>query len=49
MGHMVTALQKIDAIGGDYYVNFNYVDVESDTNSDIDPVWFFGGGFRQRF
>ena len=48
-GHAVTALQRIDSIGGDYFVTFRYVDVETATNNNIDPLWFVGGGFRQRF
>ena len=49
MGHQVTAVQQIDSIGGDYFLNFNYVDAETATNDNIEPLWFFGGGFRQRF
>jgi hypothetical protein len=49
MGHAVTAVQKIDSIGGDYFVNFIYVDAETETNDNIEPLWYFGGGFRQRF
>lgn len=48
-GHKVTALQRIDSVGGDYFVTFNYLDAETATNDNIEPLWFFGGGFRQRF
>jgi hypothetical protein len=47
--HAVTALQRIDSVGGDYFVTFRYVDVETATNDNIEPLWFVGGGFRQRF
>jgi hypothetical protein len=36
-------------VGGDYFVTFNYLDAETATNDNIEPLWFFGGGFRQRF
>ncbi len=45
----VDALQRIDSIGGDYYLQFNYIDVKTATNDNIEPLWYFGGGFRQRF
>jgi hypothetical protein len=52
-GHSVMALQRIDSVGGDYFVTFRYIDAElgsgSTVNDDIEPLWFFGGGFRQRF
>ena len=48
-GHAVTALQRIDSVGGDYFVTFRYFDVETATNNDIEPLWYVGGGFRQRF
>jgi len=48
-GHEVVAMQKIDSIGGDYYLRFIYVDAETATNTNIEPLWYFGGGFRQRF
>jgi hypothetical protein len=47
--HAVTALQRIDSVGGDYFVTFRYVDAETATNNNIEPLWFVGGGFRQRF
>ena len=47
--HMVTVMQRVDSIGGDYFVNFNYIDAETRTNDNIEPLWYFGGGFRQRF
>jgi len=47
--HQVDVIQKIDSIGGDYYVQFNYIDAETSTNDNIEPLWYFGGGFRQRF
>jgi predicted porin len=49
VGHSLIAMQRVDSIGGDYYVQFRYVDVETATNDDIEPLWYFGGGFRQRF
>jgi hypothetical protein len=49
MSHGLTALQRIDSIGGDYFVTFRYVQAETATNSNIDDLWFVGGGFRQRF
>jgi hypothetical protein len=48
-GHSVIAMQKVDSIGGHYFVTFRYVDVETATNSNLEPLWYFGGGFRQRF
>jgi len=47
--HQVDVLQRIDSIGGDYFLQFNYVDVDNNTSTDIEPLWYFGGGFRQRF
>jgi hypothetical protein len=49
MSHSVIALQRVDSIGGDYFVTFRYVDAETATNNNIEPLWFVGGGFRQRF
>jgi hypothetical protein len=49
MAHQVDVIQKIDSIGGDYYLQFNYIDAETASNNDIEPLWYFGGGFRQRF
>ncbi|MCG8545834.1 MAG: porin [Alphaproteobacteria bacterium] len=47
--HTVTIMQKVDSVGGDYFVGFTYADVETATNQNIDAVWWVGGGFRQRF
>ena len=47
--HQVDLLQRVDSIGGDYYVQFNYVTAETATNDNIEPLWYIGGGFRQRF
>ena len=49
MGHKVTALQSIDSVGGQYFVTFNYLEAETATNDNIEPLWFIGGGFRQSF
>lgn len=49
MAHQVDVIQKVDSVGGDYYLQFNYIDAETSTNSNIEPLWYFGGGFRQRF
>lgn len=53
IGHAVTVLQRIDSIGGDYFVGFRYIDVElgsgATKNDNIEPLWWIGGGFRQRF
>jgi hypothetical protein len=49
MAHALTALQRIDSIGGDYFVTFRYVQAETATNDNIDDLWYVGGGFRQRF
>jgi hypothetical protein len=48
-GHSLIALQRIDSIGGDYFVQFKYVEAETATNDNIEPLWYIGGGFRQRF
>jgi hypothetical protein len=48
-GHAVSVLQRVDSVGGDYFVTFRYVDAETADNNDIEPLWFVGGGFRQRF
>ncbi|MCG8545836.1 MAG: porin, partial [Alphaproteobacteria bacterium] len=48
-GHAVTLVQKVDSVGGDYFLGFRYVDVETSTNQNIDALWWVGGGFRQRF
>ena len=47
--HQVDVLQRVDSIGGDYFLQFNYIDAETATNNNIEPLWYFGGGFRQRF
>lgn len=47
-GHQVTALQRVDSVGGDYFLVFNYIDVGG-TAENWDNLWYFGGGFRQRF
>jgi len=39
----------VDSIGGDYFLQFHYIDAETATNSNIEPLWYFGGGFRQCF
>jgi predicted porin len=49
IGHAVTIGQKVDSTGGDYFVTFRLVDVETATNDDIENLWFIGAGFRQRF
>lgn len=48
-GHAVTLMQKVDNVGGDYFLGFRYIDAETETNDNIEPLWWFGGGFRQRF
>ena len=48
-GHAVTLLQKVDSVGGDYFLGFRYFEVETATNDDVDPLWWVGAGFRQRF
>ena len=47
--HYVTIMQKVDSVGGDYFLGFNYVSAETASNNNIDDAWWFGGGFRQRF
>ena len=47
--HAITLLQKVDSVGGDYFLGFRYFDVETATNDDVDPLYWFGAGFRQRF
>jgi hypothetical protein len=43
-------MQRVDSVGGDYFVTFRYFDVSTgDTGTGTDGLWFFGGGFRQRF
>lgn len=49
IGHAVSIAQKVDSIGGDYFIGFRLVDVETATNDDIENLWFIGAGFRQRF
>jgi hypothetical protein len=49
IGHAVTVAQKVDSTGGDYFVGFRLVDVETATNDDIENLWWVGAGFRQRF
>ena len=50
-GHSVVAMQRIDSVGGDYYVTFRYMDAErpSTAGPELDQLWYVGGGFRQRF
>ena len=50
-GHAVTAMQKIDSVGGDYFVTFRYLDADraASVGPSLDSLWFLGGGFRQRF
>ena len=47
--HAITLLQKVDSVGGDYFLGFRYFDVETEEISNIDPLYWFGAGFRQRF
>lgn len=49
IGHSLQLMQQVDSVGGDYFVGFRYIDVETATNDNIDGLWFIGGGFRQRF
>jgi hypothetical protein len=49
IGHAVTFLQKVDSIGGDYFATFRLYDVETETNDNIENLWYIGAGFRQRF
>ena len=49
IGHAVTLAQKVDSIGGDYFVGFRLLDVETADNDDIENLWWVGAGFRQRF
>jgi hypothetical protein len=43
-------MQQVDSVGGDYFVTMRYFDVSTgDTGTKTDGLWFFGGGFRQRF
>jgi hypothetical protein len=49
VGHAVTFLQKVDSIGGDYFATFRLYDVETETNDNIENLWYIGAGFRQRF
>jgi hypothetical protein len=48
-GHSLQLMQVVDSIGGDYFIGMRYIDVETATNDNIDGLWWFGGGFRQRF
>jgi hypothetical protein len=49
IGHSLQLMQEVDSIGGDYFIGARYIDAETATNDDIENLWFFGGGFRQRF
>jgi len=50
MGHSLMLMQVVDSVGGDYFLTFRYFDVSTGVSGDdIDGMWFFGGGFRQRF
>jgi hypothetical protein len=49
-GHSLLLLQQVDSVGGDYFVTFRYFDVSTGVSGqDVEGLWFFGGGFRQRF
>ncbi|MPY76174.1 MAG: porin [Alphaproteobacteria bacterium] len=49
MAHALNVVQRIDSVGGDYFVTARYYDVEDTAGDDIDGLWFVGGGFIQRF
>ena len=49
IGHAVTVLQRVDSVSGDYFLGFRYIDAETASNNNIEPLWWLGGGFRQRF
>ena len=49
MGHSLQLMQQVDSVGGDYFIGARYIDAETATNDNIEPLWFIGGGFRQRF
>jgi hypothetical protein len=50
IAHSLMLMQQVDSVGGDYFVTFRYFDVDTGDSADnIDGLWFFGGGFRQRF
>jgi predicted porin len=49
IGHSLQLMQEVDSVGGDYFIGFRYVEVEVNGNDNTDGLWFFGGGFRQKF
>jgi hypothetical protein len=50
IGHSLMLMQQVDSVGGDYFVTFRYFDIDTGVaGQDADGLWFFGGGFRQRF
>jgi hypothetical protein len=49
IGHSLQLMQEVDSVGGDYFIGFRYVEAEANGNDNTDGLWFFGGGFRQKF
>ena len=43
-------MQQVDSVGGDYFLTFRYFDIDTGVSGqNTEGLYFFGGGFRQRF
>ncbi len=50
LAHSLMLMQQVDSVGGDYFLTFRYFDIDTGVSGqNTEGLYFFGGGFRQRF